>query len=323
MEERKVVIQAEHIKKYFPMKGVLGKTGEAVHAVDDVSLTVYEGETVGLVGETGCGKSTLGRTILRLTDPTEGTIRLQGEDITHYSEHRLRKIRHRMQIVFQDPYSSLNPRMTIGHALEEVLAIQRYKGNRREKVEDVLRQVGLSEAVYQRYPHEFSGGQRQRVGIARALILDPVFLVCDEPVSALDVSVQAQIVNLLKKIQRERNLANVFISHDINVVRYISDRIVVMYLGHVMEEADKEELMQNPMHPYTRSLLSAVPNMDPRDRGKAIPLQGEIPSPIHPPTGCVFHTRCPYATEQCRRERPELRDCGKGHRVRCHFEKIG
>ena len=323
MEERKVVIQAEHIKKYFPMKGVFGKTSEAVHAVDDVSLTVYEGETVGLVGETGCGKSTLGRTILQLTDPTEGTIRLQGEDITHYSEHRLRKIRQRMQIVFQDPYSSLNPRMTIGHALEEVLVIQKFKGNRREKAEDVLRQVGLSEAVYHRYPHEFSGGQRQRVGIARALIQDPVFLVCDEPVSALDVSVQAQIVNLLKKIQRERNLANVFISHDINVVRYISDRIVVMYLGHVMEEADKEELMQNPLHPYTKSLLSAVPNMDPRDRRKTIPLQGEIPSPIHPPAGCVFHTRCPYATEQCRTERPELRDCGKGHRVRCHFEKIG
>ena len=268
MDERKAVIKAEHIKKYFPVKGVVGKKKAVVKAVDDVSLTVYEGETVGLVGETGCGKSTFGRTILKLTEPTDGKIYLDGEDITGYSERKLRKYRQKMQIVFQDPYSSLDPRETIGKSLEEVLQIQGRKQGCREKVLETLELVGLSSEVYDRYPNEFSGGQRQRVGIARALILNPVFLVCDEPVSALDVSVQAQIVNLLKKIQRERKLASIFISHDINVVRYISDRIVVMYLGHIVEEAPKDELIHHPKHPYTKSLLASVPNMNPRERNR-------------------------------------------------------
>ena len=305
MDERKAVIKAEHIKKYFPVKGVVGKKKAVVKAVDDVSLTVYEGETVGLVGETGCGKSTFGRTILKLTEPTDGKIYLDGEDITGYSERKLRKYRQKMQIVFQDPYSSLDPRETIGKSLEEVLQIQGRKQGCREKVLETLELVGLSSEVYDRYPHEFSGGQRQRVGIARALILNPVFLVCDEPVSALDVSVQAQIVNLLKKIQRERKLASIFISHDINVVRYISDRIVVMYLGHIVEEAPKDELIHHPKHPYTKSLLASVPNMNPRERKRHVALEGEIPSPMDPPSGCVFHTRCPYATDKCRTEVPE------------------
>lgn len=310
MDERKAVIKAEHIKKYFPVKGVVGKKKAVVKAVDDVSLTVYEGETVGLVGETGCGKSTFGRTILKLTEPTDGKIYLDGEDITGYSERKLRKYRQKMQIVFQDPYSSLDPRETIGKSLEEVLQIQGRKQGCREKVLETLELVGLSSEVYDRYPHEFSGGQRQRVGIARALILNPVFLVCDEPVSALDVSVQAQIVNLLKKIQRERKLASIFISHDINVVRYISDRIVVMYLGHIVEEAPKDELIHHPKHPYTKSLLASVPNMNPRERKRHVALEGEIPSPMDPPSGCVFHTRCPYATDKCRSIRKAETDTG-------------
>lgn len=318
MDERKAVIKAEHIKKYFPVKGVVGKKKAVVKAVDDVSLTVYEGETVGLVGETGCGKSTFGRTILKLTEPTDGKIYLDGEDITGYSERKLRKYRQKMQIVFQDPYSSLDPRETIGKSLEEVLQIQGRKQGCWEKVLETLELVGLSSEVYDRYPHEFSGGQRQRVGIARALILNPVFLVCDEPVSALDVSVQAQIVNLLKKIQRERKLASIFISHDINVVRYISDRIVVMYLGHIVEEAPKDELIHHPKHPYTKSLLASVPNMNPRERKRHVALEGEIPSPMDPPSGCVFHTRCPYATDKCRTEVPEYKESGDGHWVRCH-----
>ena len=318
MDERKAVIKAEHIKKYFPVKGVVGKKKAVVKAVDDVSLTVYEGETVGLVGETGCGKSTFGRTILKLTEPTDGKIYLDGEDITGYSERKLRKYRQKMQIVFQDPYSSLDPRETTGKSLEEALPIQGRKQGCREKVLETLKLVGLSSEVYDRYPHEFSGGQRQRVGIARALILNPVFLVCDEPVSALDVSVQAQIVNLLKKIQRERKLASIFISHDINVVRYISDRIVVMYLGHIVEEAPKDELIHHPKHPYTKSLLASVPNMNPRERKHHVALEGEIPSPMDPPSGCVFHTRCPYATDKCRTEVPEYKESGDGHWVRCH-----
>lgn len=315
--ERKPVLEAEHIKTYYPVKGLFRQTG-AVKAVDDVSLTIYEGETLGLVGETGCGKSTLGRTLLRLTPLTSGTIRLMGKDITAVSEAKLRRIRGDMQMVFQDPYTSLNPRIRIGKALEEILLIHGVSAGRREQVEDILEQIGLSGQVYDRFPHEFSGGQRQRIGIARALITNPKLLVCDEPVSALDVSVQAQIVNLLREMQQKRRLACLFISHDISIVRYISDRIAVMYLGHMVEEADTDELMANPCHPYTQSLLSAVPQMDPAGKRERIFLQGDVPSPMNPPSGCVFHTRCPYASEKCRTEAPAPSAVHGSHMVCCH-----
>ena len=313
MGNRKKLLEVKNLKKYYPVRtGFVKKT--ELKAVDDVSFFIRKGETLGIVGESGCGKSTLGKSILRLEEPTAGDILYDGTSIMGKN---MKEYRTRMQIVFQDPYSSLDPRQTIGKALEEVLKIQGIRENCKEKVLETLELVGLSPEVYNRYPHEFSGGQRQRVGIARALILNPVFLVCDEPVSALDVSVQAQIVNLLKRVQKERKLASVFISHDINVVRYISDRVVVMYLGHIVEEAPTDELIRNPKHPYTQSLLASVPNMDPRERKKHAALEGEIPSPMDPPSGCVFHTRCPYATEECKRDVPEYREVSDGHWVAC------
>lgn len=317
-DERKKVLEAVHIKKYFPVKGVLSKTKSVLKAVDDVSIEIYEGETLGIVGETGCGKSTLGRTVLKLTEPTQGQIKLLSEDITNYSEARLRKLRQKMQIVFQDPYTSLNPRIQIGHALEEILTIHKIEGDRKQRVLDILKQVGLSKEIYHRYPHEFSGGQRQRIGIARALILNPSLLVCDEAVSALDVSIQAQIINLLMHLKEERKLAYLFISHDISVVRHVSDRIAVMYLGHIIEEGETQELINHPTHPYTKSLLSSVPRMIPHSGKNRIVLKGEVPSPINPPSGCVFHTRCPYATEKCRNEIPNAEKVNEKHVVWCH-----
>ena len=318
MDERKAVIKAEHIKKYFPVKGVVGKKKAVVKAVDDVSLTVYEGETVGLVGETGCGKSTFGRTILKLTEPTDGKIYLDGEDITGYSERKLRKYRQKMQIVFQDPYSSLDPRETIGKSLEEVLQIQGRKQGCREKVLETLELVGLSSEVYDRYPHEFSGGQRQRVGIARALILNPVFLVCDEPVSALDVSIQAQVINLFKKLQKHFNLTYIFISHDLSVVKYISDRIAIMYLGRLVELCDSDSIYHNPLHPYTQALLSAIPPESPEEEKERIVLTGEVPSPIGEQKGCPLANRCPRCMKRCREELPKLLPHGDtDHMVAC------
>lgn len=323
MEEKKVLLKAENIKKYFPITGLFGKVENYVKAVDGVSLELYQGETYGLVGETGCGKSTLGRTLIQLLQPSEGTITLDGEDISRLTTAESRKLRRRVQMVFQDPYTSLNPRKRIGDILTEALDIQNI-GSSDERMDiamELMQQVGLLVEHYYRYPHELSGGQRQRVGLARALIVNPELVVCDEPVSALDVSVQSQILNLLVDMQKKRKLTYLFISHDMAVIRYVSDRVGVMYLGHLVEEADTAELFRNPRHPYTQVLLSAVPSPNPHVRKQRTVLEGDLPSPIDPPAGCVFHTRCPYATERCRRETPEMRSVGEGHKLACHREE--
>ncbi|MFD1363466.1 ABC transporter ATP-binding protein [Lentibacillus salinarum] len=325
----KELLKVNHLKQYFPIKGgFLGRAVNHVKAVDDVSFDIYEGETLSVVGESGCGKSTTGRAILRLDEPTDGTIEFDGEDLLSLNKSQLRKRRKDLQVIFQDPYASLNPRQTVGKILEEAMAIQNAvpKDKRRERAIELLETVGLNAEQIDRYPHEFSGGQRQRIGIARALSVDPKLIICDEAVSALDVSVQAQVLNLLKKLQREFNLTFLFIAHDLGVVRHISDRIIVMYLGKVVEIADKKTLFENPQHPYTKALLSAIPTPDPEAKKERIVLQGDVPSPISPPTGCRFHTRCPFATELCKTEVPELRNVDhmkEGHRAACHhIEKI-
>ena len=315
------ILRAENIKTWFPVGGLTARTAERVKAVDGVSLSLLRGKTYGLVGETGCGKSTLGRTLIRLLEPTEGRLLLDGTDITKLSPRRLLPCRARMQMVFQDPYSSLDGRMHIGDILMETLAIQK-RGGRKERMELALQSltdVGLLPEHFYRYPHELSGGQRQRVGLARALLPQPELVVCDEPVSALDVSVRSQIIRLLLELQRARNLSYLFISHDMSVVRYMADRVGVMYLGHLVEEADTDELFEHPAHPYTQVLLSAVPTPDPRTRRSRIVLEGELPSPLNPPPGCPFHTRCPSATARCREAMPETRERAPGHLVACHL----
>ena len=313
-----IILQAEHIKQWFPVKGFAGQTIGRIKAVDDVSLRLYRGETYGLVGETGCGKSTLVRTLIRLLDPTEGTITVDGQDITKLSHRQLQPIRSKMQMVFQDPYTSLDGRMHVGDILMETLAIQNAvpKKDRMDHVLSILAEVGLLPEHFYRYPHELSGGQRQRVGLARALLLQPDLIVCDEPVSALDVSVRAQIINFLLDLQKEEHLTYLFISHDMSVVRYMADRVGVMYLGHLVEEAETDALFENPQHPYTQVLLSAVPTPDPHTKRERTVLEGDLPSPIDPPSGCVFHPRCPYATERCSKEVPPLKDYN-GHEAAC------
>jgi len=314
------ILEIKHLKKYFPVKGGFwSKTIGYVHAVDDVSFYLYKGETLGLVGESGCGKSTTGRLILKLLEPTAGKILFEGRDISRLDRQRLKSLRRELQLIFQDPYASLNPRMTVGSIVGEAFIIHNV-GNGRE-VEDrtaaLLRKVGLHADHMRRYPHEFSGGQRQRIGIARALALNPKIIVADEPVSALDVSIQAQVINLLQDLKGEFQLSYLVIAHDLSVVEYMSDRVAVMYLGKIVEMAPGDELYKNPRHPYTEALLSAVPIPDPRLEKNRQILQGDVPSPINPPSGCYFHPRCIYRQDSCSRLSPEFCDSGNGHFVAC------
>ncbi|WP_372638440.1 ABC transporter ATP-binding protein [Cohnella sp.] len=321
----KQLLKVKGLKQYFPIKGgFLGRTVNHVKAVDDISFEVYEGETVSIVGESGCGKSTTGRAILRLEEPTAGEIQFDGDNVLKLSKSEMRKKRKDMQIIFQDPYASINPRQTVIDVLTEAMEIQNIvpKAERRDRAIELLETVGLKAWQADRFPHEFSGGQRQRIGIARALSLNPKLIICDEAVSALDVSIQAQILNLLKKLQRDFKLTYLFISHDLGVVRHISDRIIVMYLGRIVEIADKKSLFEKPSHPYTKALLSAIPTPNPEVTKNRMILKGDVPSPINPPAGCRFHTRCPFATDRCRSEVPELRTAVgmlPGHQAACHY----
>ena len=322
-EDRKTpLLEVKNIKKWFPAKkSPFSREKVYIKAVDGVSFTLNEGETLGVVGESGCGKSTMGRTVLRLLEPTEGQVLFEGKDYTALKDAELRKSRTDLQIIFQDPYASLDPRMTIGDIIAEPLDIQ-LKLPAKERMERVLKtmeRVGLNTRYVNRYPHEFSGGQRQRIGIARAIVLEPKLMVCDEPVSALDVSIQAQVLNLLMDLQKEMRMAYIFISHDLSVIKHISDRVAVMYLGHVVEIADKADLYDHPMHPYTVALLSAIPVPDRKHKKEKIVLEGDLPSPANPPSGCIFHTRCYKAKDICKTQIPELKDCGNGHCCACHF----
>ena len=318
----KPLIRIESLKKYFPVfGGLFQKVVGQVKAVDDVSLDIARGEILGLVGESGCGKTTLGRLTLRLIEPTDGAIWFGDQNILALKPRDMKRLRPRMQIIFQDPYSSLNPRFTVEQIIGEALLVHGRANSRtfREQVESVMQRVGLSPQYRRRYPHEFSGGQRQRIGIARALALDPEYIVCDEPVSALDVSIQAQIINLLLDLQQELGLTLLFISHDLNVVKHLSNRTAVMYLGRVVEVAPTAELHRDPAHPYTRALLAAKPRLNPRDRRRHPPLPGDVPSPMNPPPGCHFHPRCPEVMERCKTEPPRCVQLGKGHFVHCHL----
>jgi len=319
------LLEVRDLKMYFPVtQGIVFQKKVAdVKAVDGVSFDIKKGETLGLVGESGCGKTTTGRAVLQLYKPTAGKVSYDGRELTTEKSSELRKLRSKMQIIFQDPYGSLNPRMTAGSIIGEPMLIHNIYPNRKEriqKVEEILLEVGLNPYMKDRYPHEFSGGQRQRIGVARALAVEPDFIVCDEPVSALDVSIQAQLINLLEELKDRKNLTFLFIAHDLAVVRHLSDRVAVMYLGKIMELADRLEVYDNPLHPYTKALLSAVPIPDPIIEAKRerIILHGDVPSPLNPPTGCVFHTRCPIAIDQCKEEIPEWREMSAGHWVACH-----
>ncbi len=322
MAAEQALLELKDVKKYFPVKaGVLKRTVGYVKAVDGVNFSIKKGETLGLVGESGCGKSTTGRTILRLLEATEGEIYFEGENILDYDRNKMRSLRRQMQIIFQDPYASLNPRMTVANIIGEPLKIHKMvngKKERDERVAELLNKVGLQREHMKRYPHEFSGGQRQRIGVARALALNPKLIICDEPVSALDVSIQAQVINLMEDLQEEFNLTYLFIAHDLSVVKHISNRIAVMYLGKIVELADKRELFQNTLHPYTRSLLSAIPVADPTYEKERIILEGDVPSPMDPPSGCRFHPRCPEAIDICSEVEPEFKDYGGGHMSACH-----
>jgi oligopeptide/dipeptide ABC transporter ATP-binding protein len=316
------LVRVQNLKKYFPVRaGIMQRVVANVQAVDDVSFAIKKGETLGMVGESGCGKTTVGRTMLRLIEPTAGSVFYGDRDIFTMKDHEVKAIRRDMQIIFQDPYASLDPRVPIGESVMEGLQIHRV-GTPRERVDimmETLKKVGLETYHARRYPHEFSGGQRQRIGIARALALRPKFVVCDEPVSALDVSIQSQVLNILKDLQREFGLTYLFIAHNLSVVEHISDRVAVMYLGKMAELADRDELYRRPLHPYTQALMSAIPVADPKLKRKRVILKGDVPSPLNPPSGCRFHPRCPIAQEICAREEPAFRELIPGHWAACHF----
>ncbi|HMO44706.1 MAG TPA: dipeptide ABC transporter ATP-binding protein [Rubrivivax sp.] len=320
------LLQVKNLKKRFPIRGgLLRRVVDHVHAVDGVSFDLAAGETLGLVGESGCGKSTTGRCVLRLIEPTAGEVRFEGREVGAMAPEQLRALRRDMQIIFQDPFASLNPRLTVGAIVGEGLVIHKLAKNPREigeRVAQLLQTVGLSADHMRRYPHEFSGGQRQRIGIARALAVNPKLVVCDEAVSALDVSIQAQVINLLEDLRAQFNLSYVFIAHDLSVVEHISHRVAVMYLGRIVELAPSRQLYAAPKHPYTEALLSAVPIPDPSIQRKRIVLEGDVPSPIHPPRGCHFHPRCPRAQARCREESPQLRELAPGHVAACHFPSV-
>jgi oligopeptide/dipeptide ABC transporter ATP-binding protein len=315
------ILEVNDLRKYFYMKrGLIGFGHQTVKAVDDINFIVNQGETLGIVGESGCGKSTMGRAILQLQKPTSGSVLFEGIELTHVKKKRLRKLRKDMQMIFQDPFGSLNPRMTIGKMLKEIVQSHHIVENRDSKayVENLLEQVGLKKSYYDRYPHEFSGGQRQRISIARALAVKPKLIVCDEAVSALDVSVQAQILNLLQQLKQRYGLTYIFISHDLAVIKHVSDRVAVMYLGQIIEIGSKKEIFNHPLHPYLKALLSAIPLVNQPKRERII-LQGEVPSPLNIPTGCRFHTRCPFAKDICKSKVPILEEKKKGHFAACHF----
>ncbi len=327
-QDKSILVQVQNLKKYFPVNsGLLFKRHvNDVKAVDDISFDIYKGETLGLVGESGCGKTTVGRTILQLYKPTSGKIIFDGVDLSSLQENEIRRMREKMQMIFQDPFASLNPRMTVGSIISAPLDVHTdlNKKEKKERVQELLGIVGLNPDFVNRYPHEFSGGQRQRIGIARALAVNPDLVICDEPISSLDVSIQAQVVNLLEELQDTLGLTYLFIAHDLSMVRHISDRMVVMYLGKVMELADRNEIYLRPLHPYTQALISAVPIPDPTkaNRRTRIILEGDIPSPINPPKGCNFNTRCPIATEECFVIDPEYRELQPEHFVACHHAKV-
>jgi len=324
MQRDQVLVEVRDLKKYFPItRGIIfqRRVGN-IKAVDGISFAIRQGETLGLVGESGCGKSTTGRTILQLYRPTAGKVYFEGEDLTALKGNALRRMRQQMQMIFQDPYASLNPRMTVGSIVGEPLEVHgvAWGAEKRERVQELLRLVGLNPYFINRYPHEFSGGQRQRIGIARALALNPSFIVCDEPISSLDVSIQAQVVNLLEDLQNQFGLTYLFITHDLSMVRHISDRVAVMYLGKIVELTDRDTLYENPLHPYTQALLSAVPIPDPvvEERRRRVILEGDVPSPANPPQGCNFSTRCPVVMDTCHQEKPEFKEVEEGHWVACY-----
>jgi oligopeptide transport system ATP-binding protein len=328
MAEKEILLRVEHLVKYFPVMrgGIFRRAAGVVHAVDDISFDIYAGETLGLVGESGCGKTTTGRTIVQLYRPTSGHIYFDGVDLATLKGKGMRKTRRKMQMIFQDPYASLNPRMTVGETIAEPMLVHQIANGkeRKERVANLLELVGLNPAYDSRYPHEFSGGQRQRIGVARSLALDPDLIICDEPISALDVSIQAQVVNLLEDLQHKLNLTYLFIAHDLSMVRHISNRVAVMYLGVIVELTTRAELYNNPLHPYTQALLSAVPIPDPvaEEKRRRMILQGDVPSPIDPPSGCRFRTRCPIAAQICAEAKPEFREVTPGHFVACYKVQI-